>query len=165
MSKNRNRNIIIIVILIAILLMAVAYSALATQLFINGSAEIISEWNVKITSITAQDVSEGCNAGNPEFTDTTVTFNAELVKPGDYITYLVMIENAGTLDATLNKITLTPDENGSPAIVYTNTEPEPLLKAGATTGFLIKVAYDENTTEMPSIKSKTITGVVEYIQN
>ncbi len=161
---TKNRNIIIGVLLIAILLMSVAYSALATQLLVNGTAKIISEWNVKITSITAQDVSEGCNPGNPEFTDTTVTFNAELVKPGDYITYLVMIENTGTLDATLNNITLTPDESGSPAIIYTTTEPETLLKAGRATCFLIKVSYDENTTEMPSVKSKTITGVVEYVQ-
>ncbi len=161
---TKNRNIIIGILLIAILLMAVAYSALATQLKLNGTAEIISEWNVKITSVTAQYVSQGCNAGNPEFTDTTITFNAELVKPGDYITYLVMIENTGTLDATLDNITLTPDENGSPAITYTHTEPETLLEAGKTTGFLIKVAYDENTTEMPSIKSRTITGIVKYVQ-
>ena len=153
---KKNRNIIIGVVLIAILLMSVAYSALATQLSLNGTAKIISEWNVKITSVTAQYVSEGCNAGSPEFTDTTITFNAELVKPGDYITYLVMIENTGTLDATLDTMSLTPDENGSPAIIYTNTEPETLLKAGNTTGFLIKVSYDENTTEMPSIKSRTI---------
>ncbi len=161
---TKNRNIIIAVLLIAILLISVAYSALATQLSINGTAEIISEWNVKITSVTAQDVSEGCSAGKPKFTDTTVTLEAELTKPGDYITYLVMVENTGTLDAVLENITLTPDEDGSPAIIYTNTEPEPLLKAGQTTCFLVKVAFDEETTEMPSIKSKTITGVVKYVQ-
>ena len=161
---NKNRNIIIGVLLIVILLMVVAYSTFATQFPLNGTAEIIGEWNVKITSVTAQDVSEGCDAGEPKYTDTTIAFDAKLVKPGDYITYLVMIENAGTLDATLDSITLTPDENGSPAIIYTNTEPEPLLKAGGTTCFLIKVAYDENTTQMPSIKSKTITGVVKYVQ-
>ena len=161
---TRKRNIIIVALFIAILLMAVAYSALATQFLLNGNAEIISEWNVKITSVTAQDVSQGCNAGNPEFTDTTINFDAELVKPGDYITYLVMIENTGTLDATLDNFTLTPDPNGSPAIIYTHTEPETLLEAGKTTCFLIKVAFDENATEMPSIKTKTITGVVEYVQ-
>ncbi len=160
----KNRNIIISILLIAILLMAVAYSALATQLSLNGTAEIINEWNVKITSITAQDVSVGCNAGTPEFTDTTVSFNAKLAKPGDYITYLVMIENTGTLNATLDKFSITPDPTGSPAIICTTTEPETLLEAGKTTCFLIKVSYDENTLEMPSIKSKTITGVVEYVQ-
>lgn len=160
----KKRIIIISALLIAILLMAVAYSALATQLTLTGTATIISEWNVKVTSVSAQDVSAGCNAGTPEFTDTTITFNAELVKPGDYITYLVMIENTGTLDATLDRITLTPDESGSQAIVYTHTEPEELLKAGGTTCFLVKVAYDENTTEMPSITTKTITGVVKYVQ-
>ena len=161
---KKNRNIIIGILLIAILLMSVAYSALATQISLNGTGKIISEWNVKITSVTAQDISEGCNAGTPEFTDTKITFNAELVKPGDYITYLIMIENTGTLDAVLDTISLTPDENGSPAIIYTHTDPETLLQAGKTTCFLIKVSYDENTTEMPSIKSRTITGFVKYVQ-
>lgn len=161
---TQKRNIIIGVIIIAILLMAVAYSALATQLSLNGTAKIISEWNVKITSVTAQYVSDGCNPGKSEFTDTNVTFNAELVKPGDYITYLVMIENTGTLDATLDTFKLTPDEDGSPAIIYTNTEPEKVLKAGNSTCFLIKVAFDENATEMPSVKTRTIEGFVKYVQ-
>lgn len=161
---KKSRSIIIGILLILILIMAVAYSAFSTQLILNGTAEIVSEWNVKITEITAQYVSENCDAGNPQFTDTTVTFNAELVKPGDYITYLIIIENAGTFDATLNKFMFTPDESGSPAIIYTVSEPPTSLPAGEETCFLLKVTYDDNTTEMPSIKSKTITGVIEYIQ-
>ena len=158
------KNIIIGTLLIAILLMAVAYSAFATQLTLNGTAEIVSNWDVRITSITAEYVSENCDAGDPQFTDTTVTFNAKLVKPGDYITYLIIIENAGTFDAILDNITFTPDESGSPAIIYATTEPITLLPAGEETCFFVKVAYDENSTEMPSITSKTITGVIEYIQ-
>ncbi len=162
----KNKKIIIIgVIIIVILLMAVAYSALATQLSLNGTAEIVSEWNVKITSVTAQYVSEGCEAGEPQFTNTTATFNAELVKPGDYITYFIQIENQGTLDATLKNITFQEDQNGSPAIIYVTTEPDTSLKAGAKTGFLVKVEFDENTTEMPAVKNKTITGIIEYVQN
>ena len=79
------RNIIILVLLIVILLMSVAYSAFTTQLTVNGTAEIISEWNVKITGIRASFISEGCDAGDPQFTNSTVTFDAKLVKPGDHI--------------------------------------------------------------------------------
>ena len=120
---KKSKNIIIGALLIVILTMAVGYSALVTDIPINGSAEIIGEWNVRITNIEAKDVSEGCDAGDIQFTNTSATFNAKLKKPGDYITYLITIENAGTIDATLNSITFTPEEDGSPAIIYEKTDP------------------------------------------
>ena len=52
--KN-NKNIIIVTILFVILAMAVGYSAFATQLSINGTAEIVGEWNVKISNIETQE--------------------------------------------------------------------------------------------------------------
>ena len=161
---KKTRNIIIGALLIVIVIMAVAYSAFATQLNINGTAEIVSEWNVKITSVTAEYVSENCNPGEPQFTNTSVTFNAELANPGDHITYLIIIENAGTFNATLDNITFTPEKNGSPAIIYTVSDLPTSLPAGEQAALLLKVAYDENTTEMPTVTSRTITGVIEYVQ-
>ena len=162
--KSRT-NIIIVTLVVIILLMAGAYSAFAIQLTINGTAEIIGEWNVKITGIEAQDVSEGCDAGKPQFTNTSATFNAKLLKPGDYITYLIMIENAGNIDATLNGINFTDNgEEGSPAIIYDYTEPLTSLPAGAQTCVLLHVRFNESTTQMPTVKTKTITGIIEYVQ-
>ncbi len=161
--KN-NKNIIIGTLLVVILIMAVGYSAFATQLTLNGTAEIIGNWDIRITSITAQDVSQNCDPGEPQFTNTTVTFNAKLVKPGDYITYLVMIENYGTFDATLQNFKFTPEEKGSSAIIYTTSEPNNLLPAGEQTCFLLKVMYDENSKEVPEVKTRTITGIIEYVQ-
>lgn len=162
--KN-SKNIIIGVLLIVILLMAVGYSSFATQLKLNGTAEIIGEWNVRIIGIEAQDVSKGCDAGDPQFTNTSATFNAKLVKPGDYITYLITIENAGNINATLDSITFTDNgENGSPAITYKYSDPLTSLPAGAQTCVLVQVMYDENITEIPDIKTKTITGIIEYVQ-
>ena len=162
--KN-NKNIIIGALIIVIALMAVGYATFATQLTIRGTAEITGVWNVKITNIEAQEVSEGADSGSPQYTNTSVTFDSKLSKPGDTITYVVTIKNEGTIDATLQGVTFTPDEiNGSPAIIYTNTEPKESLSAGEETTFNIKVLYDPETTEIPSIKTKTITGIVEYVQ-
>lgn len=159
------KNIIILALLIVILLMAVAYSAFATQLNVNGTAQIISEWNVKITGAYASFVSEGCEAGTPQFTNSTVTFDAKLVKPGDSITYTITIANTGTFDATLNNATFTPDENGSTAIIYdVETLPE-TLKAGDTVALLVKVTFDESTTQMPESTERKLTGVIEYVQS
>ncbi len=161
MKKKKN---IIGALLIVIFVMIVGYAAFASQLTLNGTVEIVSEWNVRITGISAQYVSDNCSEGNPQFTDTSITFNAELTKPGDYITYLITIENAGTFNAVLDNITFTADENGSPAIDYSYSEPHTSLAPGEQTYMLVHVRYKEDATEMPSIKSKTITGTIEYVQ-
>ena len=162
--KNK-RNIIIGALLIIIALMTVGYSAFATQLNINGTAEIVGEWDVRITNIVAQEVSEGCDAGTPEYTNTTATFDAKLQKPGDVVSYVITIENKGTIDAKLDSITFTPDEeNGSPAIIYTNTSPSDTLNAGSETTLTVTAKYDEKAETIPEIKTKQITGVIEYVQ-
>ena len=159
--KNK-RNIIIIILMIVIVFMAVAYSEFATQLQINGNAEITG---VKITGIEAQEVSDGCNAGEPEFTNTSATFNAKLQKPGDKISYVITIKNSGTIDAILDSEKYTSDEvNGSSAIIYSNTSPSQTLLAGQETTFTVTVTYDENVTEVPEIKTKSIIGIIEYVQ-
>ncbi len=162
--KN-TKNIIIGALLIVILLMAVGYSAFATQLTLNGIAEITGIWDVKITYIEAQEISIGCDPGEPQYTNTTATFNAKLVKPGDIIIYEITIQNAGTIDATLDKALFEADDvNGSPAIRYTVTEPDKTLKAGEETTVTIAIVYPTTTSEVPSVKTKTITGVIEYVQ-
>ena len=162
--KNK-KNMLIIVLMIVIILMAVAYSEFATQLKINGDAEITGEWDVKIIGIEAQDISEGCEAGKPEFTNTSATFNAKLQKPGDKISYLITIKNAGTIDATLESEKFTSDEErGSSAIIYSNTSPSEILLAGQQTTITVTVAYDESVTEVPEIKTKSIIGIIEYVQ-
>ena len=161
---RNSKNIIIGALLIVILAMAVGYSAFATDLKLTGTAEIIGEWNVRITNVIAQDVCDGCEASDISFTDTSATFNAKLKKPGDYITYLITFENAGTIDAILKDITFTPEEDGSSAIIYEKRDPIELLKAGDQAAFLLKVTYDENTTEVPETKTRTITVTIQYAQ-
>ncbi len=162
---KKSKNIIIGALLIVILTMAVGYSAFATDIPINGSAEIIGEWNVRITNIEAKDVSEGCNAGTPEYTNTTAKFNAKLNKPGDKVSYEITVKNAGTIDAIRNECKFTSDEeHGSSAIIYSNTEPSETLLAGEQTTVTVTITYDETVTELPEIKTKSVTGIIEYVQ-
>ena len=160
--KNR-KNIVILALVIVILLMAVGYSAFATHLDINGTAEITGEWNVRISNIETQEISDGCDDGDPQYTNTTATFNAKLVKPGDIITYAITIKNDGTINAKLDNV-LFKEEGGSEAIIYETTELKSPLKSGEEDTFLVKLKYDPNSTEVPSIKTKTITGIIEYVQ-
>ena len=161
--KN-TKNLIIIALLIIIVTMAVGYASFASQLELNGTAEIVGEWDVRIINIEAQDISEGCDSGEPQFTNTSATFNAKLAKPGDSITYVITIKNAGNIDATLSNIICKEEENGSPAISYETSEIDHELKTGEQTTYTVKIIYDPNSTEVPSIKTKTITGIIEYEQ-
>ena len=154
--KNK-RGIIVGTLLLIILLMTVAYSAFATQLNVNGVAEITGEWDVKITNIEAIEISNGCDAGSPQHDDTTVSFNSKLEKPGDIILYQITVKNAGTIDAVLDTVVFKTEE-GSDAIDYETTELKKELNAGEETTFNVKVKYDADSTEVPEIKTKAITS-------
>ncbi len=160
-----SKNLIIVALLIVILAMAVGYTAFATQISVNGTAEIIGVWDVGVSKVEAKYISPGCNAGDIQFTNTTVKFDAQLVKPSDYITYAITIKNAGTINAVLEEISFSSnEESGSPAILCNNSDIPNQLNAGEQVVLLVQVMYDENVTEVPEIKTKEITGIIEYVQ-
>lgn len=164
------KNIIIAVLLVAIVIMATGYAAFAQTLNIEGNATIAGEWDVEITDITpvytgtAAEATEGTK--KLSHTATTATFDTVLNAPGDTATYTITIENKGTIDAKLDSATFTPnDATGSEAIKYTVVqEPSAELAAEGTTTAVIKVEYDKSVTTVPTNKTKTITGVISYVQ-
>ncbi len=161
---RKNKRFIIIFFLATIILMAVGYSTFATDFTINGVAEITSEWDVRITNITATKISDGCDAGTPTFTKDSVNFSAKLNKPGDEIIYEITIENLGTIDAELQTIIFTEEIDGIEEINYTTSELKKDLKAGDSTTLIVTVTYVKTTEEIPDVKTKTLTGIIEYVQ-
>lgn len=161
----KNIKNFIIPLLMIVIAMAIGYSTFVTQIKPKGTAEIVGEWDVKIINIEAQSISEGCSAGNPQYTDTNATFDAQLVKPGDTITYVITIQNAGTIDAVLDNIIFKEQDDGSPEINFETGYINPLLESGNQTKFELKIIYNPKATEVPSIKTKTIKGIIEYVQN
>lgn len=165
------KNIIIAALLVAVLVMSVGYSAFATRLTLNGSAEITGEWDVEITKIVPTEVKGTADPGTYSFTNTTATFDADLLKPGDSVTYTITVQNKGTIDATLTNSVFTPDEggphaveDGQHAIEYSNTTPATDLTAGATTTFTVTVTYRSSVDEAPEVTARGITAVIEYSQ-
>ncbi len=162
---KRTRNVIIISVSIVLLAMSIGYSTFATQLKLNSSTtEIMGEWDVRIINIEATSVSEGCDEGTPKYTNTTMSFDSKLEKPGDSITYVITIKNEGTIDATLGTVVFLEQLNGSEAINFVTTDLKHELKAGDQTTFSVIAEYITTSTEVPSVKSKTLTGIVEYVQ-
>lgn len=161
------KNILIGALLFAVIALSVGYAAFATTLTINGSATIDGEWDVEITGITSSPTGTGTNKTEPSYTKTTASFSASLMAPGDAMTYTITVENKGTIDAKLDSIVLTPDPDGSPAITYTvDSKPakDSVLASGDTTTVVITATYDSSVTEIPELKTKSITGTLEYVQ-
>ena len=161
---RKNKIIILIVFLAVIILMAVGYSTFATDFTINGTTEITGEWDVRITNITATQVPDGCDAGTPTFTNDSINFSAKLNKPGDEIIYEVTIQNLGTIDAELQTIIFTEEIDGIEEINYTTSELKKDLNAGDSTTFNIMVTYVKDTESIPSVKTKTLIGIIQYVQ-
>ena len=109
MKNNNKRNTIIIdVMLITIVLMAIGYAGLATALTNkNTNNTSKASWNIGFSSITKNttlSTSDAIEVNKPTSNGTSATFNVKLPKPGSKIVYDLVIQNTGTIDATLNSI-------------------------------------------------------------
>ena len=173
MNETKKRNIIIGSLCGILLLMVVGYAAFSTALNINGTSSISSNWDIKITSIT-----EGTKTGSATTTvdesgnkkisgvgTLTASVEADLVSPGDSIEYDITVTNAGSLNAKLEKITLS--ETNNPAIKFETsglTEGDTLTANGGTATLKLKITYDSNVTSQPENTKGTISVTLDYVQ-
>ena len=108
MHRENKRNKIIIFSLIGILLlMAAGYAAFKTNLEIKGNTKITSNWDVEIINISeGEKTGKAKSAKTPSWTKTEANMEANLYGKEDSISYIVTIENKGTLDAKLDNINI-----------------------------------------------------------
>ena len=153
MENTKGRNLVIGVLLAAVAIMAVGYAALAQTLQINGTATISSNWDVAITDITEGTPTGGAtNAEAVDHTGTTATFNVNLTKPGDKMTYVITVTNGGSLNAKLTGLTVNPSSPADTGIYYRVTgvtQDVTTLDAGLTNEITVEVGWAAGDTTMP----------------
>ena len=164
----KNKKIIMIGILCALVcVMAVGYALLAQELNINGRASIDSTWKVEITNITEKDiVGDASSKETPSYTSTTANFSVGLIQSGDSITYDIEVTNSGTLDAVLESIDVSMNDND--AIIYTTSglkKGAKLAKNGGKNTLTIKVEYNAEVTSQPTNTGKELTVTLSYEQD
>ena len=165
LSKRQKNNLIIGGLCCILLLMGIGYAAFSTQLKINGTSSISSEWKVLITDITSGSIVGGAsNASEPTHTDTTATFNTNLVSPGDSITYTIKVENRGSIDATLSSIDVNTGNNDAIEFETSGIEEGDSLLQGASDELYVKVTYSNSVTSQPENTTSTITVTLNYEQ-
>ena len=162
----RQRNYIILGLCSILLIMAAGYAAFRTQLNINGTSNITSEWKVLITNIQSQIVNgtPEDEAGSPSHTNTTANFSTKLYSPGDRMQYTVTVENGGSIDAVLKTIETTDSNNNAILFEIDRIEEGEVLKAGEETSFTVDVAYNSSTTEQPENLTSDLEVTLNYEQ-
>ena len=168
--RTKNKNILLVILLIAVMGMAVGYAALSQQLVISGTANITTEWDVHIKSIIASSSNSSTGAqdkSTPSFTATSATFDVNLGYPGSSASYIVTVENSGTINAMIDEVTGIEVANSQEpsAIKYSiNATSKDELLAGTEKEYIVTVSWDENVTQITDTKTKTATITLNYVQ-
>ena len=163
--NTRQRNYIILGLCSILLVMAAGYAAFRSQLTINGTSNISSEWKVLITDIQSS-VLNGTpeNSEEPSHTETTATFKTNLVSPGDSMQYTVTVENRGNIDAVLKTLSKTDSNNEAIIFEITGIEQGDTLKAHESTTFNVTVTYNRDITNQPANLTSDLTITLDYVQ-
>jgi len=160
------KTIITIGMIVLTLVMAVGYAVFSTNLVINGTANIESNWSVEFTKIEQVSKTSGVTIkATPTATGTSATFNVDLTSPGDKIEYKITVTNKGTLNAIIKDIKAS--ETGSDAIIFeiTNIKVGDKLSAKASTTFNVTISYDNSITSQPNITDNKLTIAIDYVQD
>jgi len=179
MDRKKKNNIIIGSLCAVLLLMVVGYAAFSTTLNIKGISNITSNWDIKITKITSNVLNgNATNASEPTGVNTlTASFETNLVSPGDSMEYVITVTNSGSLDATLEKITMSqPDNeyvtfaasiNGETITAGENmtfTETTQTLNAGESKNITVVVTFKDVTISKMEPISSDLTLSLDYAQ-
>ena len=165
--SSTQRDYIIIGLCAILLIMVVGYAAFQSQLRISGTSNISSDFAVRITSITPNNIVGNAKdvSGVTTHTDTTATFGTTLELPGDSITYDVVIENEGTIDATLKTITKTDASNSAILFETSGVNEGDELGVGETATMQVKVTYNPSVTSQPDNLESTLKVTLDYEQS
>ena len=175
MSKRNKKKIVIGILCCMLVFMGIGYAALSQVLNIGTTAKITGSWNIYISSATVKEKSDadmnGTEIGDNKTTD--ISLNVSFKKPSDYITYDITVENAGTIDAKLDEITMTPPSNvidGTEEKMFLmetqNLTKGSVLKAGETATFQMTLRFNEKATALPSADEEfTFELKLNYVQS
>ena len=164
--NTRQRNYIILGLCSILLVMAAGYAAFRTQLTINGTSNITSDWKVLITDIQSKTLSGAAtDAESPSHTETTATFKTSLVSPGDSMQYDITVENRGDIDAVLESIDVKTSENEAILFETSGIKRGDKLLPEESDVLTVVVTYNPEVTDQPENLNSEVTVTLNYVQD
>ena len=101
------QNTVIVVLAIAILVMSIGFATYSENLKINGTATFNkATWDVRFNKTSFNETSE-IKATTKSVEDKVISYSVTLPKPGSTYSFTVNVQNYGTIDAALKKVTMT----------------------------------------------------------
>ena len=134
--------------------MGAGYAILSTKLYINGTAQIAGKWEIVLQSIEALENNTTAVSTKAEIINSsTASIATDLMKPGDYMEYKVVVHNNGNIDAKLEDIV----EKIVDETKYIKFSNDAILgqelNAGKTTEFIIRVEFPIESEELVQVSS------------
>ena len=164
--NTRQRNYIILGLCSILLVMAAGYAAFRTQLTINGTSNITSDWKVLITDIQSSVLAGAAtDAEIPSHTETTATFKTSLVSPGDSMQYDITVENRGDIDAVLESIDVKTSENEAILFETSGIKRGDKLLPEESDVLTVVVTYNPEVTDQPDNLNSEVTVTLNYVQD
>ena len=164
--NTRQRNYIILGLCSILLVMAAGYAAFRSQLTINGTSNITSDWKVLITDIQSNVLSGAAtDAEEPSHTETTATFKTNLVSPGDSMQYDITVENRGDIDAVLESIDVNTSENEAILFETSGIKRGDKLLPEESDVLTVVVTYNPEVTDQPENLNSEVTVTLNYVQD
>ena len=170
MTKTNKKNLIIGGLLAIVLIMAVGYAAFATNLNINGSSAITSNWDVHIkdNGVNAKNPTQGAASTKARKVDAlTGEFACTLQVPGtSSIEYDIEVENSGSFDAVLDTVTISGTTEAVSAVVTESSslkQGDTITKNGGEDTLTIKVSLND-ISSLPSVTTINITVKLDFSQ-
>lgn len=176
-GRKSKRKYILALLALLIVSISVGYAALGTTLDITGTTTIKNQsWDVHFENVSPATGSVTPTAAANIVSNTTLTYEVTLEKPGDFYEFTVDVKNAGSIAAKL-EATPTIDGVSSEQDVYTNYKvtysdgtaigADDELDAGQTKTIKVRVEYDKNISnnQLPTeTQTLNLTFAMNYIQ-
>ena len=165
-----------LLIIVTLLLVSVGYALINTTLKLNGSSKIKkARWNIYFDKVEHES---GVTSTETKIDDkkTTVSFDIDLEKPGDYYQFNVDTVNDGTIDAIIDSTELTGLTNTTKEIIdYDVTYSDgssvnkcDILNSGDRKTLLVKVKYFDDVKEdelLENNENLKLKFKINYVQN
>ena len=165
------------VVIISILSLSIVYAALSSTLSILGNSEVVaSNWDIHLDNIDVTDGSVSANSPSID-SNSSVGFDVEMDKPGDFYEFTVDVVNGGTIDAMIDSVVKTPNLTEEQLkyikyeITYENGESisnKQILKKGTSNPIKVRIEYRKDivANDLPTTKTElSLKLTLIYVQS